>query len=131
MAGWHVGLLRRNGAASAGVVATATAAVAVVVMGVVLAIEPDATSGVLVVLVVVALVAFVMGRIRMRTRPRGPTCRSSPWPPWPALAFLLGRTSSPACDEDSVFQFHGIWHIATAVLALVWARGRARRLVPR
>jgi 1-acyl-sn-glycerol-3-phosphate acyltransferase len=122
VAGWHVALLRRNGAASAGVVATAAAAVALVVMGVVLVIEPDATNGVLVVLVVVALVASVIGRIRTRTRPAWSDLPFIAVAAAAALAFVLGRTNSPVCDEDSIFQFHGIWHIATAVLALVWAR---------
>ena len=37
-------------------------------------------------------------------------------------AFVLGRTGSLVCDEDSIFQFHGLWHVATAGLAVMWAR---------
>ena len=122
IAGWHLALLRRDGAASAGWVATGTAVVALVVMGVVLAIEPDATNGVVAVLVAVALVAYVIRRIRTRTRPAWSDLPFVALAAAAAVAFVLGRTSSPVCDEDSIFQFHGLWHIATAALALVWAR---------
>ena len=82
---------------------------------------PDATDAVVVVLVVVALVAFLVQRIRARARPA--------WSDLPFVlvavfavgAFLLGRTGSPACHPDAVFQWHGVWHVATAVLAVVWA----------
>jgi hypothetical protein len=38
-----------------------------------------------------------------------------------AVAFFLGRTGSVACRSASWFQFHGLWHIGTAILAVVWA----------
>ena len=122
IAGWHFGLLRRDGAASAGWVATGTAILALVVMGVVLVIEPDATNGAVAVLVAVALISFVIRRIRMRTRPAWSDLPFVAIAAVAGLAFFLGRTSSPVCDDDSIFQFHGVWHIATAVLALLWAR---------
>lgn len=35
-------------------------------------------------------------------------------------AYLGGRTASRVCDPDSWFQFHGVWHLATAAVAGVW-----------
>jgi len=37
------------------------------------------------------------------------------------LAFLAGRTGSPACDAESLLQLHGLWHLCTAGAAGAWA----------
>jgi 1-acyl-sn-glycerol-3-phosphate acyltransferase len=37
------------------------------------------------------------------------------------VAYALGRTGSPLCDPDSIVQFHGAWHVLTALAVLVWA----------
>ncbi len=34
--------------------------------------------------------------------------------------WLLGRTDSPVCDPDGVFQFHGLWHVVSAVAFGAW-----------
>ena len=34
--------------------------------------------------------------------------------------WLLGRTNSPACDPDAVFQFHGLWHVISALVFGLW-----------
>ena len=34
--------------------------------------------------------------------------------------WLLGRTDSPACDPDAVFQFHGLWHVISALVFGLW-----------
>ena len=34
--------------------------------------------------------------------------------------WLLGRSDSFACDPDSVVQFHGLWHLLSAVLLGLW-----------
>jgi 1-acyl-sn-glycerol-3-phosphate acyltransferase len=123
VAGWHVALLRREGSHGAGRIATISAVGTLVLMGVVLVPLPDATNAAVALLVAVALLAFVLRRIRTRARP---TWSDVPFVAVAALAlgaFALGRTGSPVCDEDSAFQFHGLWHIGTAVLAVVWARG--------
>ena len=65
-----------------------------------------------------------MRRIRTRTRPAWSDVPFVVVAGLALVAFLLGRTGSPACDEDSWFQFHGLWHVGTAVLAVIWARGR-------
>lgn len=45
-------------------------------------------------------------------------------------AYAAGRSGSPLCRPDSLWQFHGAWHIVSAVaaLAVAWAmaRGAAR-----
>ena len=35
-------------------------------------------------------------------------------------SWLLGRTDSPVCDADGVFQFHGVWHVASALAFGAW-----------
>jgi hypothetical protein len=37
-----------------------------------------------------------------------------------AASWLLGRTDSPACDPDSVFQLHGLWHALSATAFGIW-----------
>lgn len=37
--------------------------------------------------------------------------------------WLFGRTDSPLCDPDSILQLHGSWHIATAILLVLWWNG--------
>jgi uncharacterized membrane protein len=38
-----------------------------------------------------------------------------------ALAsYALGRTGSPACDDDSPFQLHGLWHVLTSAIFGLW-----------
>lgn len=35
-------------------------------------------------------------------------------------AWVFGRTASPLCDPDAVFQFHGLWHVLSAVALARW-----------
>lgn len=37
-----------------------------------------------------------------------------------AATWLLGRTGSPACDPDGVLQFHGVWHVLSAMVFGLW-----------
>ena len=37
-----------------------------------------------------------------------------------AATWLLGRTDSPACDPDALFQFHGLWHLLSAIVFGLW-----------
>ena len=121
VAGWHVASLRRDGPAGAGAAAVGTAIVTIVVMGILLVPFPDLTNPFAVVLVATAALSFVVRRVRTRTR--------LAWSDLPFVvvvvlalaAFVLGRTGSFACDEDAVLQFHGLWHVATAGLAVMWA----------
>jgi 1-acyl-sn-glycerol-3-phosphate acyltransferase len=122
VAGWQLGKLAPQGVIGAGRWATIAAAVVLVVMGVVLVPVPDATDAVVVVLVAVALVAFVVQRVRTRARPAWSDLPFVLIAAFAIVAFLLGRTGSLACHADAVFQWHGVWHVATAVLAVVWAR---------
>ena len=37
------------------------------------------------------------------------------------IAFLLGRTGSPLCRPDSLFQWHALWHVLVAVALVAYA----------
>jgi len=37
------------------------------------------------------------------------------------LAFLFGRSDSPLCEPESLFQLHGGWHLLVAVASMAWA----------
>ncbi len=118
VAGYEVGRLLRR---SPGAIATAAALGSFVVVGGLLVAFPDATNIAVAVLVVLAMSAHAIVRAR---RVRRPTWRDVPFVVVAALAaasFLLGRTGSFACAAGSRFQFHGLWHVATAILAVMWA----------
>lgn len=77
-----------------------------------------------VVLVVVAVLEVVIYRRHLRPRVRDRQRRI-------AIAiivvigaggasWLLGRTDSPVCDPDGVFQFHGLWHVLSALAFGAW-----------
>jgi hypothetical protein len=35
-------------------------------------------------------------------------------------SWLLGRTGSPVCDPDGMLQFHGVWHVVSALVFGLW-----------
>ncbi len=37
-----------------------------------------------------------------------------------ASSWFLGRSNSPVCDPASAFQFHGLWHVISAVVFGLW-----------
>lgn len=37
-----------------------------------------------------------------------------------AATYLLGRTDSPTCDPDALFQFHALWHVLSAIVFGLW-----------
>lgn len=37
-----------------------------------------------------------------------------------AASWVLGRTGSPACDPDALFQFHGAWHVISSLAFGLW-----------
>lgn len=59
-------------------------------------------------------------------------CDWSGWPIAAALfalglaAYAAGRSGSPVCEPESLWQFHGAWHIISAVAALAAAWAMAR-----
>jgi Ceramidase len=122
--GYEMGRLLRR---CPGIIATATAAGSLVVVGALLVAHPDATNVVVALLVLVATAAYAVARARGGGR--------AAWSDAPLVvlavlagaAFVLGRTGSPACAAGSWFQFHGLWHVATAVLAVMWAATALRR----
>ena len=118
IAGWEVGVLFGR---EAGRVASAVAGAGVVVAGLVLIFVPDATNVGVALLVLVASAAYVVHRVSWRGRLAWSDLPFAALSLLAAGAFFLGRTGSIACRPASWFQFHGIWHIGTAVLAVVWA----------
>ncbi|HTO01532.1 MAG TPA: hypothetical protein VL068_12745 [Microthrixaceae bacterium] len=38
-----------------------------------------------------------------------------------AVSYVEGRTASRVCDPNSWVQFHGLWHISTAVAMTMWS----------
>ena len=87
------------------------------VIGVLFALLPAIADPVAVGITVIAVVV----RIRLD--------RSSHT--WGALALLavsgivgrLGATGWPLCDPSSIFQTHGLWHVASAAAVAWWATG--------
>jgi hypothetical protein len=118
IAGHEVGRVFRR---SAETIATAAAAVALVVVGALLGVVPDATNITVALLVVVASVAYATVRARGAGRPTRHDVAFVVIGALAAASFLLGRTGSPACAAGSRFQFHGLWHVATAALMVMWA----------
>ncbi len=114
IAGWHVGRLvdRREQLALAGLTIGVAAGVVTFVA------LPGATDAMVGMLVGVIVIAEVLARRRSM---------AAVWR-LPILLFgaiavgfwLLGTPDSPACDADSWFQPHAVWHVATAVIALAW-----------
>jgi hypothetical protein len=89
--------------------------------GIVLVWWTDATNVLVAVLVVIALTARGLERVRA---PRPFSRRTTSLLALSGVtvaAFLLGRTGSPACRPRSWFQFHGLWHVLTAAVAAAWA----------
>lgn len=41
-------------------------------------------------------------------------------------AYVAGRSGSPLCRPDSLWQFHGVWHLLSAIAALAAALAMAR-----
>ncbi|MGI9644410.1 MAG: ceramidase domain-containing protein [Ilumatobacteraceae bacterium] len=98
---------------------------AAVVATVLAAVSADAgVAATGVVLVAVGLVEVVVYRRRLRPIQPG---RQRRWAIAIAVivavggaSWLLGRTDSPVCDPDGVFQFHGLWHLVSAIAFGAW-----------
>jgi hypothetical protein len=111
--GWHIGRLW-DGRTSAG----ALVGVAAGLVAGVLTWAGDATSAVFACFVLATATAELLARRR-----RLPAV----WTPSllvlvgvAAAAWVAGTSSSPVCDERSVVQFHGGWHILSALVVLAW-----------
>lgn len=46
------------------------------------------------------------------------------------IAYVAGRSGSPLCRPDSPWQFHGAWHVLSAVAAGLAALAMARHAIP-
>jgi len=104
--------------------------VGVVIVFAAIGVAPSITN----VAMVVGVIVLVASDMIVRRRGR----RSSRWYVASIVAialavamFLLGRTGSPFCDPDSLFQGHAVWHVLGAVGlgSYFVATSRARRSV--
>ena len=78
------------------------------------------------ILAVLSQVAFYEVRYRLRGRPANPAAFRVALASLGigAVAFALGRTSSPLCDPDSPVQLHGAWHLLVALSLATYGRAR-------
>lgn len=88
---------------------------ALLVLGVVFALVPRAADPLAVAVTGVAVFSLLRRDRSYRT-----------WGPLLLLggAAILGRlgaTGGPLCDPESLFQWHGVWHVASAVAVAWWA----------
>jgi glycerol-3-phosphate O-acyltransferase / dihydroxyacetone phosphate acyltransferase len=121
--GWHLAHLLRPRRWVASRWALVATGVALVVGGAAWVIEPTSVSALLGVGIVIVVITDVLTRRR-----RGAT----PWS-WPTLALLaiagvawvLGRSNSPLCDPASILQWHGLWHITSALVLAAWTAAAA------
>lgn len=119
IAGWHTGRL----AGGAGRMALVGLGVATLVAGVLWALSPGATN-----IAVGLLLAIIVGSMSLGRLHRHQQGLAAVWnTPMLLLtalavpAWLAGTPGSPICDEQSLVQPHGLWHLLTALLALAWA----------
>lgn len=120
LAGWHVARLGHHHAELVGVVGGMIAGAA--------ASATEVTDVVAVLLVVTLVAAELLARQR-HLRPI--------WnPPLVVLVaiagatWLAGTSRSPLCDEQSLLQPHGAWHVLSALVVLAWAGRAAPSPVP-
>ncbi|CAN5547569.1 hypothetical protein BH20ACT23_BH20ACT23_22440 [soil metagenome] len=84
------------------------------------------------ILAVLSQVAFHEARYRLRGRPADPKAFRVALASLGlgAVAFVLGRTSSPLCDPDSPMQLHGVWHLLVALSLAAYGRARLENSSP-
>lgn len=115
VAGWQIGRIgEERRAGTAALVGTGAA----VVVGSAARIG-GWTNAVTATLVAAVVVAEVVARRRGR-RPVwsvGPVALLAV----AVVAWLAGTSDSPLCDEYSLLQLHGAWHVLAAVVVVVWA----------
>ena len=116
VAGWHVTRLGRSADPGAGAL---LGLVSGLVAGLVAA-AAGFTSVVTALLVAVVAGAEMLAR-RHRLRPvwTAPTVALAAVS---AVVWLAGTAASPLCDERSLLQPHGAWHLLSALLLLAWVR---------
>jgi hypothetical protein len=111
---------------------------------VVLLLSPDASNALVSALVVAAVVAEIAAARSPMGRAVASDLVRAPWG-WVigvvalgigAALSALGRTDAPLCEPDSLAQLHGVWHVLTAAVLLVYGtavlepRERARPIIP-
>lgn len=132
VAGWHAGRWR-DVAASGARVGISVGTAAGVVAGVSFSFVGGFEGGIDVV-VAIAVATAIGGELLAVRRGLRPV-----WRGWMLLALVLavgawlaGTATSPLCEPSSPWQWHAVWHVASAALVAWWAfvaaavSGRAR-----
>lgn len=115
LGGWHLG----RATARSPVAALLGLGVALSAGGGIWVARPDATN----LLTAVGVVATIAGELWARRRGL-PAAWSAPLVGVASVAaftWLAGHEESPLCRADSLAQWHGAWHVLTALLVIVWA----------
>lgn len=115
VAGWQVGRRGPANAASVGALAGFVVGLAAGAVAWMLDASPNAIVVVLVPVIVVAeLAAWRLRRIRIWNVPLLALGVLA------AVTWAAGTSDSPLCDAQSWLQPHGMWHVLSAVVVLVW-----------
>jgi hypothetical protein len=123
VAGWHAGRLAAAADTGAGAGAAAATAIAVVAWPV--------ASGATTVVAGVSVAVVVASEFLARRRGMPPVV-TRPLLVLTAVAavvWVAGSSGSAVCAEDSWIQWHGLWHVLSAVLIVAWA-ARAAAAAP-
>lgn len=121
--GWHLAHLLRPTRWVASQWALVATGVALLVGGAAWVVEPTSVSALLGVGVVVVVVTDVLARRRGAPTPwRRPTLALLAVA---GVAWVLGRSDSPLCDPGSILQWHGLWHITSALVLAAWTAAAA------
>jgi 1-acyl-sn-glycerol-3-phosphate acyltransferase len=120
VAGWHIGRARRDadGASSAERLAVVGAVATTAVGGVAWLIAPASVSAVLGLAIVAVVTAEVTAH--RRRLPMVWTGAPAALLAVAALAWVLGKDTSPWCDAASIVQWHGAWHVLSALVLAAW-----------
>ena len=114
ISGWHVGRLARASASGSGALAGLGAGL--VLGGVASAVGlTNVASGVAVAVIVIAEVLA-----RRRRRPAVWTASLLVLVGIAIATWYAGTSGSPLCDEESLVQPHGVWHLLSALVVLTW-----------
>lgn len=114
IAGWHVGRLA-GGSAAASLVGVGAGTAA----GAAAAFESGATNGMVAIAGVVVLLSEVAAR--RRHQPPVWTLPLLVLTGTAVAAWVAGSSGGPLCDASSWAQPHGLWHVLTSAVVVVWA----------
>lgn len=123
VAGWHVGRLRPGGHDLGSTISADRSAVVGATLGAVVGcfvlVAPALST-----LGTAVLVAVVIGaEVTARRRGRAPVWRVGlvGLGAVAVITWFAGRSGAPTCDPESWLQWHGVWHLMSALVVIAWA----------